>query len=244
MKQRELSTDGGNYSGALFTPNGNGVISARDKSLEYIPVSGGLPKTIWDKSAFLWDLSPDGNTLLFYTTADLNKPRFGVVRQLDLASGSTKTLLDDPELETWCAHFSHDGRWVVFNATKDLRSSHIYVVPFRKALVQRNEWIAITNGNSDDKPRFSFDDKLIFFVSGHAAPYRIWAQRLGSDMHPDGKPFAVYPGQGESSAAISGDPNPMNGSTDILVGPNLIVFTHDQATGNIWLLELAKKDAH
>jgi hypothetical protein len=243
-REKELSADGGNNWHALFTPNGNGVISARDKSLEYLPLSGGLPKTIWDKSAFLWDLSPDGNTLLFFTTGDPNKPRFGVVRELDLASGSTTTLLDDPELEMWNAHFSHDGHWVVFNATKDPESSHIYVVPFRKAFVPRSQWIAITNGDWDDKPRFSFEDKVVFFVSGHAAPYRIWAQRLGPDMHPDGKPFAVYPGQVASAPAISHDPNPKAASTDILVGPNLIIFTHDEATGNIWLMEPAKKGAH
>ena len=39
-------------------------------------------------------------------------------------------------------------------------------MPFRKARVPRSEWIPITHGEWDDKPRFSSDDKLIFFMSG------------------------------------------------------------------------------
>jgi hypothetical protein len=38
--------------------------------------------------------------------------------------------LKDPELDLWQGQFSHDGRWVAFNATtRDLKSSRIYVVP-------------------------------------------------------------------------------------------------------------------
>jgi hypothetical protein len=143
--------------------------------------------------------------------------------------------LEDPEFELWQAHFSHDGRWVTFNAvTKGVTPSHIYVVPFRKASMPRSEWITITDGDWDDKPRFSSDDKLIFFVSGlKDGARRIWAQRLRSDMRPDGKPFVVYPGQVASVPTVSGN--------EISVARNLIVFTHDEATGDVWLLEPAKK---
>ena len=34
--------------------------------------------------------------------------------------------LKDPELDLWQGQFSHDGRWVAFNATtRDLKSSRI-----------------------------------------------------------------------------------------------------------------------
>jgi hypothetical protein len=124
-----------------------------------------------------------------------------------------------------------------FNATtRDLKSSRIYVVPFRKALMPRSEWIAITGGVCDNKPRFPSDDKVIFFVSGRDAPRRLWAQRLRPDMRPDGKPAAVYPsGPSQRSPVIS--------TEDIGVGPQRIVFTQVERTGNIWLLEPAKRDA-
>jgi Tol biopolymer transport system component len=252
-RAKELSPDGpASYMGAVFTPDGKGVISAHDGFLVYMPVSGGLTKTIWENpdrgrvmrsgvdvsySLVLWDLSPDGKTVLFFSGAPWSKIRNGVVWQLDLASDSAKTLLDDPDLQMWNAHFSHDGRWVVFNATpNDGTSSRIYVAPFRRVPVPRSEWIPVTQGDWDDKPRVSSDDKLIFFVSGAPGrPQHFWAQKLNSDMRPDGKPVAVYsPTHGRS----------VTESDDISVGPHLIVFSQTESTGNIWLAEPAKKDAH
>jgi Tol biopolymer transport system component len=250
-RAKELSPDGpGSYMGAVFTPDGKGVISARDGFLVYIPISGGLTKTIWENpdrgsgvavaySVLLWDLSPDGKTALFFTGGDPSKIRNGVIRQVDLASGAAKALLDDPDFELWQAHFSHDGRWVVFNATPNVRtSSRIYVAPFRQAPVPRSEWIPVTQGDWDDKPRFSSDDKLIFFVSGTAGtPHRFWAQRLNSDMRPDGKPVAVYsPTHGRRVMTET--------DNEISVGQHLIVFGQTESTGNIWLAAPVKKDAH
>ena len=241
-RERALSTQWG-QGAPVFNPDGAAITYLQwldNGGLKIYAVTlSGLPKTVWDKTpwSWLWDRSPDGNIVLLSTSDHPKKANGGTIRQLNLAEPATTAFLESPELELWQAHFSHDGRWVTFNATKGLRSSHIYVAPFRKALVPRNEWIAITNGIWDDKPRFSFDDKLLFFVSGRAAPYRIMAQRVGSDMRPDGKPFAVYPsGQVTGLPAVSGD--------EISAGPDLIVFTHDEATGNVWLLEPAQRDAH
>jgi len=46
-REKELSTEGGNYSIPVFAPDG-GIIVGHDSSIDYIPVSGGLPKTIWN----------------------------------------------------------------------------------------------------------------------------------------------------------------------------------------------------
>jgi hypothetical protein len=111
-------------------------------------------------------------------------------------------------------------------------------VPFRKALVPRSEWIPVTDSQWDDKPRFSHNDKLIFFMSTRDGFRCIWAQRLGPDMHPAGSPFAVYHSHqrrrtlGQSIADFQMD-----------VGPNMIVFNQVERTGQIWLLEPAKHDA-
>ena len=238
---RELSTDAYDYTNPIFNPDGSGIMCSqrpdpRDQHvlMYYVPLSGGLSRKIWDASYWSaqWDWSPDGKTVLFFTSGDPHKLRFGVVRQLDLDSRTATTLLDDPDFDAWQAHFSHDGRWVTFSATKDFKSPRIYVVPFRKALLPRSEWIAITGGGSDDKPRFSFDDKVIFFRSDRDGSRRLWAQRLSGDMRPDGAPFAVYPlGQGNRGPIVSDD--------EIGVGPQRIVFTQVEAVSNIWLLEPA-----
>ncbi len=161
------------------------------------------------------------------------KKRYGVVHRLDLESMSATNFLDDPELDTWQAHFSPDGLWVTFNATpKDEKWSRIYIAPFRKALIPRSDWIPVTHGDWDDKPRFSPDGKAIFFRSGtFKSPHRLWAQRLTADMRPDGKPSAVYTPT-DSRRIMTDD--------DISVGPHLIVFTQSDLSSNIWLLESAK----
>jgi hypothetical protein len=104
--------------------------------------------------------------------------------------------------------------------------------------VPRSDWIPVTQGDWDDKPRFSSDDKLIFFVSGpNGTPHRFWAQRLNSDMRPDGKPVAVYsPTHGRRVMTET--------DNEISVGPHLIVFGQTESTGNIWLAAPVKKDAH
>jgi dipeptidyl aminopeptidase/acylaminoacyl peptidase len=125
---------------------------------------------------------------------------------------------------------------VVFNATpNDRKSSRIYVAPFRQAPVPRSEWIPVTHGDWDDEPRFSADDKLIFFMSNpRHRPHFLWEQRLRSDMRPDGNAVALHsPTDGRRVMTDGG----------ISVGPRVIAFNQTESTGNIWLAEPAKKDA-
>jgi Tol biopolymer transport system component len=243
-REKELSTNGYRYGGAFFSSDGSGIMGGVEpdrrslrRAIYYMPISGGLPKTIGDTSfAVLFAWSPDSRTLLIIDPGDhpaSDAFEGHTVKQLDIDTLSTTVFLDDPELEIWPHQFSKEARWVAFNATKDRKSSHIYIAPFRKALVPRSEWIPIAGGDWDDKPHFSYDDTRLFFVSGKEAPRRLMAQSLGSDMRPDGKPVVVYPqGQSKSSPDIS------NG--EISVGPRRIVFGHDEAAGDIWLLEPAK----
>ena len=109
------------------------------------------------------------------------------------------------------------------------------MAPFRQAPVPRSEWIPVTHGDWDDEPRFSADDKLIFFMSNpRHRPHFLWEQRLRSDMRPDGNAVALYsPTDGRRVMTDGG----------ISVGPRVIAFNQTESTGNIWLAEPAKKDA-
>jgi len=227
-----------------FRPDDTGVICARpDDVLEYIPFSGGLMEKLLDLSKLgvdtpdfhIWDLSPDGRMLLIFAGIDLAHPQYGVVRQLDLKTKSLNIFLDDPELFAWQAHFSPDGRWVIFNATgksPTSSSSQIYVARFRKGPVSRSEWIPVTHGEWDDKPRFSPDGKRILFVSGRApADRRIYVQALTPDMRPTGNPVFLYASP-NGRRIITDD--------DISVGRGLVVFSQSDLTGNIYLWEQAK----
>ena len=238
--EREL-LEGRGCEGPVFSPDGAGIMCEQfpdpekmENSVSYLPLTGGPAKKVLAKSLYseISDWAPGGKSLL---TMDWDRgKKVKGIQQLDLDSLSTTTFLDDPVLGIWQANFSHDGRWVTFTA-EDGKSSRIYVAPSRKAPVLRSDWIAITHGNWDDKPRFSFDDKLIVYVSGRDASRRFMAQTLGSDMRPDSDPVVIYPrGNIKPSISIS--------SGGIRVGPHLIVFTHVEAAGSIWLLEPAKSD--
>jgi len=177
-------------------------------------------------------VSPDGQNLLVLAAIDLAHPQYGKVRQLDLNSKSVNILLDDPDLFTWQAHFSPDGRWVIFNATGKAPtslSSQIYVTRFRKGPVPRSEWIPVTHGQWDDKPRFSPDGTRIVFVSGRAPANRsIYTQALTPDMRPTGNPVSLYASP-NGRRIIKDD--------DISVGRGLVVFSQSDLTGNIYLWE-------
>ncbi len=237
-RQKEISTEGYRYEAPVFSHDGTRIMCAKYPSPENsrdfiyeIPLSGGVSRKIWDQATWslLWDWAPDDSTLLIWT--DFDKPS---IEELDLKSLSKTTFLSDPEYKLYQSRFSGDGRWVTFNAIKDLHS-RIYVAPFRKASVPRNEWIPITDGTSDEKPHFSHNDKLIFFTSVRDGFRCIWAQKLSPEMRPTGAAFAVYHYHQRRNSLENGP-----GGTEIAVGPNSILFSKAQAKGNIWLLEPAK----
>jgi Tol biopolymer transport system component len=180
---------------ALFSPDGRKIIFSRVISTNgttafyEMPVSGGMPERVSREEKDwkgIWDWAPDGVTLLFFQRAG-----FGKISQMEVGSFEETPFLNDPEYQVWNGRFSSDGRSVVFNAEHG-EISRIFVVPFRKGQVPRSEWIAISDGPWDDKPDFLHDDNMILFASRRDGYLCIWGQRLGSDRHPSGSPFALY----------------------------------------------------
>ncbi|MGA3202690.1 MAG: protein kinase [Bryobacteraceae bacterium] len=217
----------------LFTNYPNPQSIAED-FFSMIPVSGGFAKKIWGEpgkyNGWTRDWSPDGDTLLF--TGPLGNR--AVIKQLDLNLLTEKVFLDDPQIRPSDAHFSNDGRWVILQGV----SSSVYVAPFRKQQVPASEWIRVIDGGRG--ARFSHDAKLIFFISERDGFRCIWAQRLGSDMRPVGNPFAVYHAHQNRRALV----NTRASGLGIGVGPSTIVFNPTELTGNVWLLEPAKRDSN
>jgi Tol biopolymer transport system component len=196
------------------------------------PVAGGFPKKIAGGDLGVYDWSPDGGTLFGHSGP--------AVDEVDVNSLSKTTFLQDPEYGIWNAHFSPDGRWVTFNVTKRDNTSQVYAVPFRKGLVPRSEWIPISDSGWDDKPHFSANGKLIVFSSDRDGFRCIWARPLGPDMHPTGDAFAVYHSHERRRSLRKLDLV----TIDLADGPDMVVFNQEERTGNIWLLEPAKKGTH
>jgi len=207
-----------------------------------LPVKGGVPVTIFEKSlGGIWDYSPDGTLLLTHGKAKRSSPRNNYEEvpervTIDMADRSTlrrTAFLSDPNSDLFQAHFSPDGRWVAFNANQD-SNSRIYIVPFTTYPVPRENWIPITDGKAwDDKPRFYPGGKLLFFISDRDGFRCIWAQPLTSDMHPAGDAFAVYHFH-SSRRSLSNVPI---GRMDLAVGQGTVIFNQVEYSGNLWLLD-------
>ena len=159
----------------------------RDSIFE-IPLNDGVSRTLWDSGAWtnIWDWS-DGSLVLFVLQVDHPD-----LRVLDVKSLTTMQLIGDSEYSIWQDHFSHDGRWITFNAARGNLTSRVFAIPFKKTLMPRSEWIPITDGTWDDKPRFSADDKIIYFASTRDGSFCLYGQRITPEMHPEGEPFPVF----------------------------------------------------
>ena len=72
-----------------------------------------------------------------------------------------------------CQRFSSDQRWISFMAVDDARRdvSTIDVMP-----ATGGKWVAVTDGTSyDDKPRWSPDGKVLYFLSARDGALNLWA---------------------------------------------------------------------
>jgi tricorn protease-like protein len=88
-------------------------------------------------------------------------------------------------------HISRDQRWIAFEAIRDTtgaRESTVFVVSARGG-----PWIRITNGQQwDDKPVWSPDGKVLYFVSGSGGFYNVWGIYFDANQgKPLGTPFRV-----------------------------------------------------
>ena len=226
-----------------------GQLPGTERRSDYeLSIGSGVPSTILETSlGGIWDTSPAGPWLLTHdvlkasgsfaaalgSSFDDNRPARDSISVFDRNTSAVIPFLSDPNSNIYQAHFSHDGRWVAFNSARN-QHSRIYVAPFSEHLVPIANWIPITDGTTwDDKPGFSFDDKLIFFTSDRDGFRCIWAQRVSPDMRPSGAPFAVC----HFHSRIRSIANVPIGLMELAVGPQVLIFNQGEYTGNLWLYE-------
>ena len=245
--EKEISTDGYRYDTPVFNHDGTRIMCVQypdPKSWHNfvceIPLAGGISRKVWDNTfSWLWNWSPDGSTLLFSSGHVKGGEGSFDPRTLTVAP----YLQGDPQHSYWGMRFSHDGLWTTFAGSPASKFaggakpgvSRTYIAPFRKSSVPQTEWIRATDGESDGDPSFSYDDRAIFFLSDRDGYPCVWAQRLGPGKHPEGRPFVVLHSH-ERRRLIVAD--------TFKVGRSRMVFARAEQSGNIWLVEPAKKDAN
>jgi Tol biopolymer transport system component len=181
-----------------------------------------------------WQWTPDGNRVLF-ASAGPGRRRIGVVT---VGSGEKMELISHAQYNLYQANSSPDGRWVAFLAKS--QRSLLYIAPFpaTPAVEQDGtpgDWISVTDGEfQNDKPRWSPDGNLLYFISNRDGFLCLWAQRLDpASKRPVGPVFAVcHLHKARRSMANVG-----LAVLETSVARDKIVFNLAEYTGNVWMAE-------
>jgi hypothetical protein len=129
------------------------------------------------------------------------------------------------------AIWTRNRRWIAFELVASSASNAIlYVVA-----ASGGRWVPVTDGKSwDDKPRWSPDGKMLYFMSARTGLLNVWAIRfddVGSRVI--GEPFQVT--AFENPGLMMPPQNPS--LLQISIAEDRLVLPLAAVSGNIWLLE-------
>jgi len=139
------------------------------------------------------------------------------------ANGKARKIIAcDAKTNLWQSRFSPDGHWIVFEGEENKPIGHrsaIYVTPS----AGDGLWTQITQGKRwDDKPRWSPDGRIIYFVSERGGFFNVWG------IHFD-------------KVTAFDNPRLMVAEVMPTVGLSLtqdqLIVTVSQVSGSIWVLD-------
>ena len=151
---------------------------------------------------------------------------------IDDTGQSARKIASAPDYDLWQGHFSPDGRWILFAANRELRST-IFLMS-----ATGGPWIPVTDGKQwDDKPRWSPDGKTIYFVSGRNGFNNVYGVRFDpAKGKAFGSPFRVTDFR-SPTAMIPQSIIPV----ELGISQDRLVVNIEQLSGNIWVLDHADR---
>ena len=165
---------------------------------------------------------------------------------LEEATSQKLKLLEHPEFDVIQARPDPLDRWIAFTVREEPLRARVYIAPFRmedlseQKGIESAQWIPVTDGEGwDGMARWSPNGNFLYFVSDREGSRGIWVQRLeASSKKPLGEPRLVRHFE-ETRLSLSGV---SPGSLRINVAQDKIVFTLREMTGDVWLLDLKKRE--
>jgi len=215
----------------LRTVAGDEGSADSDREVLTIPSAGGSEQRLHTPAPIdrLLDWSLDGAWLL----AALQQ-RAGGRYQLALVradghNDEVRVIATDAHSNLWKARFSTDGQWVAYVGLTGPGRSAIHAVPLAGGTP-----IKITEGDTyDDRPRWSPDGRLVYFLSTRGGFLNLWAKRFDPvERRAVGEPFPVT--QFDSPARMI---PPRMVQLGVAMSSDRVILPIREASGNIWILE-------
>jgi Tol biopolymer transport system component/DNA-binding winged helix-turn-helix (wHTH) protein len=146
-----------------------------------------------------------------------------------------RTLLALPERGIYQARFSPNRRWIsmVVARNTDLSRVEMAIVPSEPVSQELSVRVA-PDHPWPDKPRWSPDGGILYFLSRHPEPFfNLWAVRIDPERgQPVGEPFAVTNFDAPGTVIT-----PNTASLELSVSARHAVFPMTSVTGSIWMLD-------
>jgi Tol biopolymer transport system component len=216
--------------------SGDGSVVAysdRKGNVFTVPRDGGPSEKVCPECGTTMGISADGKRILYEPAQLEHLTWYDRVRKTSVsaAARSAEGVLTDGK-------FSPDGKWAAFHERTRQATSQIFVVRVDGALpVPREQWIAVTDGSSDElEPVWSPDGGLLYFLSDRDGFRCIWARRMDrATARPLSEAFAVshFHRARRSLKRMTST----TGLTGLTVAPGRMVISFGEITGNIWLIE-------
>lgn len=220
----------------ILSPDGSrvafGYSPPHRETILVVPFGGGnftqLCEDCGEPRAWL----PNGAGLLYQKLSAKGDSVIGVVEP----GGRTTTLVQSSESALFSPSVSPDGKWLALVARTPPNDHRVMVVPLRQgAAAPKQDWISVTeSGPWVNKPRWSPNGKLLYYVSDQDGFACLWARRLDpATKKPTGDAQAVvhfHSGHSSLDAVYS---------MELSVADDKLVFNLGEGSGNIWLLPSA-----
>lgn len=216
------------FGHSILSKSGERIAAGGAESLTIVTLEGLIEQTLPEPGGFPWHFSPDESLVLYNRLEDRTRG----IWTWDRTSDETAELIAEPDTSYFQGQFSPDGRWVAWQSLP----FGIEAAPFRglQGVADSERFRLSPEGWPADKPRWSPNGNVMYFVSRQDGYDCIYAQPLDPDSkQPRGEIVEIYHSH-ESSISIR---NVTPGRSEISVARDKIVFGMEERTGNIWVID-------